>query len=57
MTKKQFQKKIDIARKYGMAKLEDDLLIFHGNDWAVCDKDNNTVVTAYDPMRLFYLFE
>lgn len=58
MTIKQFRKKVDIARKYGEAKMENgSVLRFTGNSWSIRDKNGNTVDIADAPKQLDYLYE
>ena len=62
MTVKQFRQKVDIARKYGSAKLENgswlDYWEYGGSAaWSIKDRYGNTVDTACNPKRLEYLFE
>ena len=62
MTIKQFRRKVEIARLYGEAYLGDGCtLIYHGpggsGNWAVRNKDGNTVDVADVPCKLEYLFD
>jgi hypothetical protein len=60
MTVKQFRKKVEIARKYGKANLEDGYTLHYygpGSYWALRDdKSGNTVDVAYHPEQLEYLY-
>jgi hypothetical protein len=59
MTAKQFQKKAEIARKTGSAYIENGcILYFDGyGEFTAKDPEGNTITTAYDAMKLAYLFD
>ena len=55
MTKNQLIKKADVARRYGRARVEDSVLYFHGDYFALYDKNNNCVDCVYNINDLFYI--
>lgn len=62
MTVKQFREKVEIARRYGKAVLENgSVLHYFGKggsfSWSLRDKYGNTVDTAVCPEQLEYLYE
>ena len=62
MTVNQFRKKVEIARKYGKAKLDNgSVLYYYGPGgsiiWSLKDKYGQTVDTAYDPKQFEYLYK
>ncbi len=62
MTVKQFRKKVDIARKYGKANLDNGSVLHYFGPggsivWSIRDRYNNTVDVAFNPKDLEYLYE
>ena len=59
MTVKQYRKAVDIARRYGSAKLKTGCtLYYHGaHEWSINDKDGQTIDTASSPSAFEYLFD
>lgn len=59
MTVKQFRKKIDMARKYGRANLENGSVLYYDGSasWSICDRYGNTIDTACRPAKFEYIFE
>lgn len=64
MTRAQFQKKVEVAKKTGNAKLPNGCtLYFHGywcgisQGFTIEAHDGNVIVFTYDPMREADLFE
>lgn len=64
LTARQFQKKIEIARKTGRAELPDGCaLLFFGysggleQGFSIRNKDGGTIVSTYHPERYAFLFE
>ena len=54
MTAKQFQKKIEIVRKTGSAKVGTDTLYYHGDSWSLEDHTGQTIDTCtHSPERYF----
>ena len=56
MTVKQFQKKCEVARRTGEAKLEGGcILYFHGDTWSLKSRNGNIFDTAYNPKSFEYI--
>lgn len=59
MTEKQFNKKAEAARKTGRAIMPDgsQLLYYGPGEWAVHEKDGQTVDTSWTAHNLYYLYK
>ena len=54
MTKKQFAAKIETARKYGRATLDDCILFYFGDFWSLREFNGQTIDTCtHSPEKYF----
>lgn len=62
MTRKQYQKKIDVAKRCGEAIIDKVTILHfsgrsfvHGEEWSLRHINGNVIDTSYDPMKFDYI--